>query len=252
MRIRYSISLWNFTHYTHFPNLERIIPPIREQGFGIELWGRHYDELDLYDAAGRKRLKPLVEGMTVSLHTAGGNGMELHHKQVDAAADLGAEVIVLHAPGVCRPGTSEFDPELAAEAVEYATQAGVKLALENGTLELCSEAIEKTPGLGVCIDTGHIYNRGESMADYLGALKGRLIHLHLQDVLGDAEQGLPLTGQDHYLPGTGGTPHDDWRLIGATLEEIDFDGIAVFEIRPRTPFQTGVLAKNFMEGIWAG
>ena len=251
MRIRYSISLWNFGHYTHIPSLERAIEHVREEGYGIELWGKCDGEDDIYDERGRKRLKPAVEGMTVSLHTAGATDLDLHKKQIDAAADLGAEVIVLHPGDISVAGTSELDAERAAKAVEYAGQCGVKLALENGPPEFLIGAIEKIDGLGICLDTGHVYNRGDAMAEYLDALKGRLIHLHLQDILTEAETHLPMTGKDHFLPGTGGIPNADWKLMAAALREIDFDGIAVFEIRPRNPMQTALLGKGFIEAMLA-
>ena len=53
MRIRYSISQWNFTHYTRIPELEELLPLIRQQGYGVELWPRCHDEEDLYGPAGR-------------------------------------------------------------------------------------------------------------------------------------------------------------------------------------------------------
>jgi len=250
MRIRYSISLWNFTHYTHIPNLERIVPLVREQGYGIELWGRSQDEEDLYDEIGRRRIKGLVEGMTLSLHTRSVAGFEGHKKQIDAAADWGAEVVVLHPPGIgLAQDKRQLDVELACKVVQYAEQCGVKLALENGSLGFLVNALEKVDGLGFCLDTGHVYNQGDDMADYLSGLKDRLIHLHLQDVLQQAENGLPMTGQDHYTPGTGGIRAEDWRLIAETLREIDFDGIAVFEIRPRTVFQTARLGEEFFRKL---
>ena len=55
--------------------------------------------------------------------------------------------------------------------------------------------------------------------------------------------------RDHYTPGTGGIPQAEWKLLAQTLKEIDFDGIAVFEIIPRNPLQNTVLGKRFLEGI---
>jgi len=249
MAIRYSISLWNFTHYAKPLSLERIIDNVRQQGFGIELWPSHPGEEDLYDAIGRKRIKPWVKGMTVSLHTAGHvNNFEQHRKQIDAAVDYDAEVLVLHPENLCRAGETTLDVETCGRIVEYAQQGGVKLALENGPLAFLSNAIQQVPGLYICLDTGHVYLSGPgSMAEYLSVIKGRLVHMHAQDTASPRHKALPLAWLDHYAPGDGGIPSDDWASIRATLKEIDFNGIAVFEVHPRNPFELAHDAMRFVE-----
>ncbi len=87
------------------------------------------------------------------------------------------------------------------------------------------------------------------MSKFLDALKERIIHLHIQDVLSEAEARLPCTGKDHYIPGTGGIPDKDWNLFATTLQEINFQGIAVFEIQPRNPLQTAFLGRTFMRTL---
>jgi sugar phosphate isomerase/epimerase len=187
--------------------------------------------------------------MTVSLHTAGANTFDLQRKQIDAAVDLGAEVIVLHPSDFVSKDSSDLDVQLACKAVAYASERGVRLALENGQLPFLVNAIEKVEGLGICLDVGHVYLTPDPMNKFLAALKQRIIHLHIQDVLPEAEAGLPCTGKDHYIPGTGGIPDKDWRLFAATLKEINFQGIAVFEIQPRNPLQTAFLGRTFMRKL---
>ena len=247
MELRYSVSQWNYRHYASVPSLERVIELLREQGYGIELWAGWREETDLFDEVGRRRLRGALEGMTVSLHTAGARTFEEHKKQIDAADDLGGEVVVLHPANICVEGRTELDAALCREAVAYAAERNVVLALENGGLPFLAEAIEQVEGLGVCLDVGHVYSTPDPMSAYLEALKDRLCHLHLQDVLSPCEKGLPGTGGDHYIPGTGGIPSEDWGLIAHTLKEINFSGIAVFEIRPRNPLQTALLAKSFFD-----
>jgi len=250
MRIRYSISLWNFTHYAAVSSLERLIAGVREQGYGIELWPRCVGEDDLYDRVGRRRLKPLLDGMPVSLHTGGTKDFDAHRKQIDAAVDLGGEVLVLHPSNLARPDERDrVDVDLAARAVAYAQAGGVRLALENGTLAFLQEAIAQVPGLGICLDTGHIYLGGEDMARFLEALAPRLIHLHIQDIAAPADAGRPMQAHDHYLPGTGGIPPADWRRLGACLNAIDYDGLAVFEVRPPSPFQLAPAARQLVENL---
>ncbi len=134
----------------------------------------------------------------------------------------------------------------------YASEKGVKLALENTKpwkLRDIAGAIDNVEGLGICLDVGHVYLREEPMREFLNALKERITHLHLQEIYSELESGLPLTGPDHYIPGTGGIPREDWELLFATLREIDFQGMGVFEIRPRNPLQTALLARDFVQGL---
>jgi sugar phosphate isomerase/epimerase len=249
MHIDYSISLWNFTHYVSSPTLEQIVNLVRDQGYGIELWGAWRDEPDLYAAAGIRRLKPCLEGMNVSLHTAGATTLTLHHKQIDAAHALGAKILVLHSDDLYLPGSKILDVDLAHQVVAYARQAGISMALENGQLPFLQIAFQQVEGLFFCLDVGHVYLTTETMASFLAAFKNRLVHLHLQDILSEPEVGLPNTGKDHYIPGTGGIPLPDWQLFINTLAEINYSGSAVFEIQPRQPQQTALLAKNFMQGL---
>ena len=249
MRIRYSVSLWNYSHYTNVLSLERVIALLREQDYGIELWGSWKEEKDLFDEVGRKRLKHVLQGMTVSLHTAGADTFDLHKKQIDAAVDLGAEVVVLHSSDFFTKTNRDLNVQLACKAVAYASEQGVRLALENGQLPFLVNAIEKVEGLSICLDVGHVYLTPDPMSKFLDALKERIIHLHIQDVLSEAEVGLPCTGKDHYIPGTGGIPDKDWNLFATTLQEINFRGIAVFEIQPRNPLQTAFLGRAFMQNL---
>lgn len=248
MRIDYAISLWNFTHYANASSLERVLAWVRAAGYGIELWGSWRDERDLYDPAVRGRLRAALDGMPVSLHTAGAPTLDMHRKQVDAAAELGAQVVVLHSDDLYLPGTKTLDVELAGRATAYARAAGVRLALENGQLPFLAEAIRQVADLDICLDVGHVYLTPELMAAFLAAFKHRIIHLHLQDLVLEPEFGLrsPGTGRDHYTLGSGGIPTEDWNLLIAALREVDFRGTAVFEIQPRNPLQTAALGRAFM------
>jgi sugar phosphate isomerase/epimerase len=249
MRIQYSISLWNYSHYASLQSLEHELALIRAQGYGVELWSPWRGEADLFDQVGRARLRPILQGMRVSLHTAVVNTFELHRKQIDAAADLGAEVVVLHSDDLLATDRVSLDVPLARDVVSYAADHGVKLALENGQLRFLERAIEEVDGLGICLDVGHVYLTPDPMSSFLDALKHHIIHLHLQDVASDADACLPGSADDHYVPGTGAIPEADWELLAETLREIDFQGTAVLEIRPRTPLQTALLATRFLEPI---
>ncbi len=139
--------------------------------------------------------------------------------------------------------------KLASDAVAYAADHDVRLALENGQLSFLVDAIENVEGLGICLDVGHVYFTPNPMSEFLEILKDRIIHLHIQDILPKTEDSLPRTARDHYTPGTGGVPAADWELLAETLKEVDFQGTAVFEILPRNPLQTALWGVNFMQKL---
>ena len=250
MKVNYRISLWNYFHYIHRLSLEQVIDEVRRAGYGIELWPGWFEDRDLYAPLCRERLRVLVAEMPCSLHTGGAKDIHGHQKQIDCAAHIGADVIVIHPGDVADPHGNP-DPALAREAVAYAGEKGVTLALENGPLWFLEETIVAVDGLQICIDTGHLYHsaatrdgRKAGMAEYVNALKPRLAHLHLQD---------PLPKSDHYAIGTGMIPDEDWGCLLAGLEEIHFDGAAVLEVLPRTPLQLAEQSFGHLAGLgWPG
>ena len=249
-RIEYSVSLWNYRHYAKVKSLEREIRYLRDLGYGVELWAEWGEERDLFDERSRARLAPVLQGMTVSLHGAPGNNFEQHQKQIGAAAYWGAGVIVVHTDYLSSGDEKKVDPGLAAEVVAYSADHGVQIALENGQLPVLVEAIEAVEGLKICLDIGHVYQTPNTLGEFLNALEEHIVHLHLQDVLSEAETGLKGTSFDHYLPGTGGIPKEDWNLLAETLEKINYQGIAVFEIRPRNPRQMALAGSRFMNRLF--
>lgn len=249
MKIQYSISLWNFSHYARVASLEQELGRIRELGYGVELWGQWRDIRDLYSEPLRPRLKAALGDMPVSLHTAIVQGFPVQKAQVDAAHDLGARVLVVHSDEFYADGRDTLDVTLCRDVVAYAAERGVCIALENGQLPFLEQAIAEVDGLKICLDVGHVYLTDVPMRDFLIALKSHIVHLHLQDVLSAAETEIPHAGADHYMLGTGGIPSEDWELLTATLQEIGFEGTAVFEIQPRNPYQTARLGMNFFQSM---
>lgn len=247
MRIQYAISLWNFSHYAHVGSLEQELGQIRALGYGAELWDRWPGIQNLYSQPLRPRLKTALADMPVSLHTALVHRFAEHKAQVDAAHDLGARILVVHSDEFFADDRGALDVALCRDVVAYAAEQGVCIALENGQLPFLEQAIAAVDGLRICLDVGHVYLTDVPMRDFLTALRSHLVHLHLQDILSPAEVDIPHAGADHYALGTGGIPRQDWELLIATLQEIGFDGTAVFEIRPRNPYQTARLGQDFLD-----
>jgi sugar phosphate isomerase/epimerase len=253
INLTYAISLWNYIHYKNIPDLKEILAGLRRFGYGVELWNSRIVDLDLFDPEVRKNLGSWLDGMPVSLHTdIGFNSRDFHARQIEAAADLGAPVLVLHSDNLYIDNTKQLDVDLAKYVVEYASSRGIRIALENGQLPFLADAIERVPGLDICLDVGHVYLTDEPMSAFLDALKDRIIHLHIQEILSGPEKMLLNEGGiiiDHYTPGTGGIPEEDWLLLFETLKGVNYQGMAVFEIQPRKPLQTAALGKLFVNGF---
>ncbi|HKJ26115.1 MAG TPA: sugar phosphate isomerase/epimerase [Anaerolineales bacterium] len=249
--LKYAVSLWNYIHYYHVPVLGELFNSLRTHGYGVELWNAWRGELDLFDTATRNKIKPYLSGMQVSVHTdIGFNSKEFHTRQIDAAVDLGAKVLVLHSDNLYIDGSKQLDLPLTQYVVEYGSAGGLSVALENGQLPFLKYALEQIEGLDMCLDVGHVYLVDETMQDFMDTFKDRITHLHIQETLSFPERGLVGEGGiiiDHYTPGTGGIPQEDWALFLNTMDEVNFDGMAVFEVQPRNPLQTALLGKNFLE-----
>lgn len=188
--------------------------------------------------------------MPVSLHSEiGVNERDFHLNQIDAAAAFGAQILVVHADNLYYPASRTLNFDLANELVEYAASCEVTICLENGQLPILTAAVKEISGLKICLDTGHVYLVREGMDDFMKNLDNYIEHLHLQDILSDSEQRLVGTQGiilDHYTPGTGGIPREDWSLLFNTLEENQYQGLAVFEIQPRSPLLTALLGGEFI------
>ena len=84
-----------------------------------------------------------------------------------------------------------------------------------------------------------------SLTEYVDRLKEYIAHLHISDALGD-NIGI---GRLHTVPGTGKIPEADWRYLLDALEEIDFHGDAVLEIKPLTPVRVAQETDKFFARI---
>lgn len=255
MRLKYAICLAKFFHYTNSPDLEDIITAIRELGYGVELWREVWrEDKDLFSKCERRNLRNMLRGMDVSIHSNGADTLDTHKFQIDAAADIGASILVMHSNELFSADRQTLDIGLATEVVDFAKECGVTIALENllsrNELDLLVDAVSRIRGLGVCLDTSHVYFTDNSLQEYMDALNSNIIHLHLQDVLPEPESGIPYADRNNYIPGSGGIPQSDWRIFATKLQHLDYDGMAVFETKPRNPFQAAFLGKTFIQRMF--
>lgn len=248
MMLNYRISLWCYYHYVTRKSwvlrLGSIIEEIASNGYGIELWSNWKEgdeQMDLFSEKHRDLLRRLLEGVPSSWHTAKeANTYHDHRNQIDTASYVGSDVIVVHAYNLGLGGEAP-DFDLAGRVLDYAQDENITIVLENGTLPTLKHAIDQLENLKICIDTGHVYNTAFPMKNYIDNLKGRLRHLHLQD-------------HGHYVPGMAQHPRrairkEDWLYLFEALEEINFEGAAVFEIRPLRPLQTAARACQFFDTL---
>ncbi len=236
MDLNYRISLWNYFHYHQPGSLEKVIDSIREAGYGVEIWERWFQREDLFGPLHRKRLQNLIGDIPSSLHAGGSDTIEQHENQIKTAVATDSDVIVVH-PNHLRL-RNRPDYEFAQKIVDMAVDNGIVMALENSPLEILTEALKNLDNLEICLDVGHIYFTDRSMKEFVDSLKHDICHLHIQDTLGEI---------DHYVPGSGIIPESDWRYLFNALEEVGFEGAAVFEIRPRNPLQHAQLADDFLQ-----
>ena len=157
---------------------------------------------------------------------------------LELAADIGADIVVAH-PGRV-PSEYRGDPGSLSRAREVlhrnleralprAEELGVILAVENKqrgsnrdlilTPEEHLELLERFPGLGACLDFGHLHTLGLDPAGFVRALGEKLVHVHLHDNRGEADEHLPL-----------GKGTLEWLRCLEALDDIGFSGMVILEI----------------------
>ncbi len=235
--------------------MEDWIELARELGLGwLELRAdpgiAHPEDLSSQD---RNRLKKRLEeaGLRVSLH-APIHGVNLvspnprlaaaalaeHVAAIELAPELGAELVVFHPGGLPGeyarlPGAYERAWQRLGFALDIlvpeAAARGVRLAIENKqagsgrdlilTPEEHLRALEGRPGLGACLDFGHLHTLREDPAHFVAALGERLVHVHLHDNQGERDEHLGL--------GQGTVP---WEAALRALAATGYRGAVILEI----------------------
>lgn len=245
MRIDYAVSSWNYTHYAKRGPLEQEAAPIVEQGLGAEFWNPLWDGTDLNVAENCAKARALFDGLPISWHGRRDETQTLE-RQIDTLHSLGGSVIVIHR------NFFADDAEAVArcrDLVAYGAKRNVLVALENGTFDMIAQFLKAVDGLKFCLDTGHAVMEKVPLRQYVTEFGEALCHLHIQDTLPDEEKHLPGVAHDHYTLGTGATTAADWQGFRESLEAVNFEGMGVYEIRPRLPQHTAYLSIGFMHKL---
>ena len=170
---------------------------------------------------------------------------------VRLAKDLGAATISTEpgGPKDGRPAEAVLPlfRETITPALREADAAGIKVLVEpepDCTIETSRQFLEfsrtvPNPSFGLNCDIGHFYCVGEEPADVVRAMKGRVGHVHLEDIAADRKH-------HHLTPGDGAI--DYGRLFDA-FRETGYDGWITVELYPfqDNPRDTAARAIDFLK-----
>ena len=222
MKLNISISLWNYIHYfplrkggTSFSfdngldSLAAVVDQVAAAGYGVELWPKWTSwewtgpereamvsqQIDLYAEEHRQRLADILGGVRSSWHTDGDNTIEGYRRKIDTVAQVGSQVLVVHAANLLLDGPDP-DFDFAGQVLDYAGLQQVEIALENASegereedpalwnLAILQRAIERFEDLKICLDTTHVEKfKHFSLKEYVDRLKERICHLHISLII---------------------------------------------------------------------
>ena len=147
---------------------------------------------------------------------------------VDHAAAQGVPMVIVHLssgwnpPEISELGFSRFD-----QLIAYASQKGVKIAIENlrnkENVLAAMDRYKDNPSVGYCYDAGHehCYTPG---VDWIRIFGDRLLCTHIHDNTGFAGD---LDNDTHYLPFDGTVDYAD---MIRRLDEVGYSGTLTLEV----------------------
>jgi sugar phosphate isomerase/epimerase len=166
-------------------------------------------------------------------------------------AELGAEVMNIHACYACPPGMKQDLVALNIEAlkpiVEMADSLGLTVAFENfkapfDSVSMYKSLLQEVPGLRVHLDFGHT-NLGIDDAQTLClALGSHIAHVHFSDNRSANDDHMPL-----------GVGNVDWKRAVSALKSIGYDGTITLEVfcdDRSVLFQYLDVSKKFLLDLW--
>lgn len=168
----------------------------------------------------------------------GPKGMAVMEKGIRAALKIGIKTIVIH------PSSEPNDDDTRQQKIdksienmryfaEICAEAGAKLCVEdlprtclgNSSFDIITY-LNEIPEMDLCFDTNHLtMQTNEDFLDDLieHKMHGRIRTLHVSDY--------DFIDERHRLPGDG---INDWATILAKLEELDYNGVFMYEVsRPK-------------------
>jgi predicted hexulose-6-phosphate isomerase len=200
-------------------------------------WGRQ-DKTNLFLAVQNCDMK--IKSMSLSAHRrfplgsenkqTREKGLQILHKAIDFAADLGIRYILVAGSDVYHEERNEYTLKHYLRALEqgvcWAAKSGVMLALENWDIRVnsVSEVMDyvnhfNSPWFQAYIDIGNLVYAEKNVLDELELARGHLAAVHLKDTK---------PGQLRYVkPGEGDVP---FVSVFEKLANLDFIGSMVLEL----------------------
>jgi len=245
MRIRYVVSTMVFWWREHPLSFEQECEYLKSLGFGIELWPNLRGQGGCrYERRNWPRLQAATQDMLVSMRSRTDEPtLEQWAEQIECAGMLDAGIVTdLHSLSIA-PNAELNGADFAADVVQMAETANVRLCLETGPLRMMRDLGRRFESLSYCLDTGYAnIDPSHSFREYVDVLAPRVTHLHLADNYGQAD--------DHEPPGLrGGIPRENWDYLLHALSRHDRDVIGAFEMCPCTPGVMIRQATEFLFGV---
>lgn len=206
----------------------------------------HFDAVQPAQIAAVDRALRTIPLPVISMHAPFGGLLDLadphpHHRAtaIDgivavaaALQQLGGSIIVVHPSDLerhqhdVRARVADAAASIAALHVRCAP-LHVRVAVESplphliggDPAEFAAILAQLDPAVGVCLDTGHTWLGGH-WRRFVEVAGARLIHLHIHDNHGYAD--------DHLPPGEGVI---DWATVRQSLDDAGYDGWAMLELR---------------------
>jgi sugar phosphate isomerase/epimerase len=133
-------------------------------------------------------------------------------------------------PGISREDAMHTFRQGLSLVLPEAQKLGIKLLIEPEPGLLVQNLYEfeeladsiASPALGLNLDLGHFYCLGQDLRLIIKHLKGRIDHIHLEDIGADRRHL-------HLIPGRGAI---EFALIFEALEEINYSGWITIELYP--------------------
>lgn len=258
----YGISTWSFlSSDSGEKDLVKIIQIAKDNDFGLELWLDWEIDPEIFQKKNWTQLETLLKDMkNLTLHSRllYSSDEKVLFEEIDFCSFLGAELIVFHPLSFGFPiGTGDFflnlegtDSawDLLCRSVEYAATQSVKIALENGPLNLLVTAFRNvsskigTESFGICLDTCHaqmhLHRYPHPLKEYLSQLGSVINHIHVSDCRGESD--------DHLPPGKGTI---DWQDFLHQLNQMNFQGTLILEIKDNNPIECAIKTRDFLEKL---
>ena len=231
MEIKYAVSTMIFWWREHHLSFEQECEFLRSLGFGVELWPNIKGQNECrYEKRNWFRLTDATNGMLVSMRSRKDEPtLEQWNEQIECARLLNANIVTdLKSFGI-RNGQETNGWDFAAEVTKLAEYNKVKLCLETGQLTTLKQIGKKFNSVWYCFDTGYVNLDPEfSFKQYVDDLSERIVHLHLADNYGQAD--------DHEPPGLrGGIARENWDYLLNALCKYDNDVVGSLEMCPCMP-----------------